>query len=124
METLQQIFGEQWADRGIPVVRQPSGLIADPGDGRVYLEWNPNLEDDLAGYRVYRAASGGAFGPVSAELVTTTEWIDSGLTNGQTYRYAVRAVNRAGEAGPDSNITTVQPRAIQAPVIEEGMTVV
>lgn len=38
----------------IPILREPSALIADAGDKKAYLEWNPNLEENLAGYHVYR----------------------------------------------------------------------
>lgn len=37
----------------------PSGLVATGDESRVLLDWDDNVEADLAGYRVYRSASSG-----------------------------------------------------------------
>ena len=100
--------GGDWAP---PVVRLPSGLIADAGDGKAYLEWNPNLEENLAGYLVYRQDGGaGAYKRISSKIITAPEFVDRGLKNGQVARYRVTAISRTGvESGRSrtylSNVT-------------------
>ncbi len=110
---------KQAITRDIPVVRPPSALIADPGDGKVYLEWNPNLEEELSGYRVFRNAGEGYL-QVTTRPILESSFIDSGLANGATYRYVVTSVNNAGEESPPSNEVVVNPALIPAPEIKEG----
>ncbi len=40
----------------------PAGLTAVAGVNSIELAWQPNTEEDLAGYQVYRSADGGARG--------------------------------------------------------------
>jgi len=62
----------------------------------VTLTWNPNPEDDLAEYRLYRNTA-----PSPAVLVATIPadietFADTGLVNGTVYYYRLTAVNAAG----------------------------
>src|ERR1039458_206195 len=80
-----------------PAVRNPSGLVADAGNGKAFLEWNPGLEENLAGYHVYRQdGAKGAYKRVTARLLAKPEFIDKGLKNGQSVRYRVTAVLKSG----------------------------
>jgi hypothetical protein len=75
----------------------PTGLTATPGDGQVALEWSAPVDDGgspILEYRVYR--DGGETPVHTTPDGTTTSWTDSGVTNGQTYAYVVRAVNETG----------------------------
>jgi fibronectin type 3 domain-containing protein len=81
----------------------PQNFAAVAGDTQVSLSWNANSETDLAGYNVYRAvASGGPYTKINASLVTSTSYSDSGLTNGTTYYYIVRAVDTSANESSDS----------------------
>lgn len=104
-----------------PAVRRPTGLVADVGNAKAYLEWNPGLEENLAGYRVYRKDGDQApFKRVTPKLLTTPEFVDSGLKNGQPIRYHVTAVLKAGlESGP-SNEAEVTPREMKSPEVSVG----
>ncbi len=104
-----------------PAVRRPSGLVADAGSGKAYLEWNPGLEQDLAGYRVYRKdGEQAAFKCVTPKLLTTPELVDRGLENGRTVRYYVTAALKTGlESGP-SNEAEVTPREVKPPEVSVG----
>jgi hypothetical protein len=82
----------------------PAGLRAVPGDGAVFLSWEPNVEPDLAGYRVYRRAEGEK-SPVllNDTLLTGITYTDAGAPRGKTCYYTVTAVDNAtppNESGP------------------------
>lgn len=82
----------------------PTGLAAvatAPADGTpaaVDLNWEPNLEANLAGYIVYRRQTAGdAWQRVSpAQPVTAPAFHDARVQPGQSYQYAVSAVDQAG----------------------------
>ena len=81
----------------IPVGLSTTDVPADQG-GALALTWTANTEPDLAGYRVYRAASEqGPWGaPIS--VPTTNSWTDDTATLGTTWYYAVSAVDSHGNA--------------------------
>ena len=90
----------------------PTGLVATAGDTVVDLSWEANTESDLAGYNVYRSeASSGPYNKVNAELITTTTYHDTGLTNGTTYYYVVTAVDNANNESTYSNEVSATPEA-------------
>jgi hypothetical protein len=84
------------AVRDIVAPAAPTGLAVLPQEGGIEVVWSPSPEHDLAGYRVYRAAPGGApvrLGEVSPE---TTTWLDGSAESGPLYSYSVTAVDRSG----------------------------
>ena len=82
----------------------PVSLVATAGDAVVTLDWADNTESDLAGYNVLRASSsGGPYNTVNGSVVIDSQFVDTGLTNNQTYYYVVTAVdNSANESAPAS----------------------
>jgi hypothetical protein len=104
-----------------PSIRPPSALTADAADSQAFLEWNPGLEDDLAGYRVYRRApQGSRFELVTPKPIERTTFTDTGLANALAYRYRVTSVLRGGKESDPSNEITVEPGAVAAPQVTEG----
>src|SRR3954447_2288260 len=89
----------------------PTGLAATAGDGTAALSWAANTESDLAGYNVYRGtASGGPYtGPLNSSLLTARTFNDTGLTNGTTYYYVVKAVDTSTNASGNSNQASATP---------------
>jgi hypothetical protein len=81
----------------------PSGLRASPAAGSVELSWDRNLEPDLAGYRVYRAASGGKFEKI-AELSQVPSYSDRAVESGKLYRYAVTAFDKSANESVQSAV--------------------
>ncbi|CUS33278.1 hypothetical protein COMA2_120158 [Candidatus Nitrospira nitrificans] len=70
----------------------------------VTLTWNANTESDLAGYKVYRATSSGAYGaPIAAIPGNTTSYIVTGLQSNTTYFFVVTAYDIAGNESAYSN---------------------
>ncbi|MBI3029149.1 MAG: hypothetical protein HYY64_06530 [Candidatus Rokubacteria bacterium] len=80
--------------------RPPDGLTATAGEGEVRLAWaaparlvDGSPAPPILGYEVLRGASAaGPFALVAPEPMAARDFTDRGLTNGQTYYYAVRAV--------------------------------
>jgi fibronectin type 3 domain-containing protein len=91
----------------------PTGLIATPGNTQVGLDWNDNSEPDLAGYNVYRSQTqGGPYTQVNVSLVSASDYIDPGLTNGTTYYYVVTAVDTASNESGGSAEASATPDAL------------
>jgi len=94
---------------GIP--GPPVKLIGIAGDSQAILLWQKDVINPPDYYAVYRRQSTDSdYGPPVANLYNfdEKEHVDSGLTNGVTYVYAVAAVNGFGE-GPKSSEITVTP---------------
>lgn len=79
----------------------PAGLTAEADGGAMTLLWDPNVEEDLAGYLILRGVAGGAtLNPLDATLNPLTErpvpnarYVDRAVTPGIRYVYAVVAVD-------------------------------
>jgi hypothetical protein len=115
-----------------PVLAAPTGLTATAGDQSVGLTWTDTANannPDLAGYNVYRSTTaGGPYTKVNAtpvpkdttSTINTTSFTDTGLTNGTTYFYVVRAVDKTtptpNESGPSNEVSaTPSMFALAAP---------
>jgi fibronectin type 3 domain-containing protein len=86
---------------------RPAGLRAVAAVGVVELTWDRNPEQDLAGYRVYRALGDGAYGLIAGP-VAAPGYSDREVKGGVKYRYAVGAVDRNGNESPPSEPTEVE----------------
>jgi fibronectin type 3 domain-containing protein len=87
----------------------PTGLTAILGANQVSLSWMPSAA--ATSYNVERATvSGGPYTTV-ASGVTSTNYTNTGLTNGVTYYYVVSASNTIG-TGPDSAEISVTPSTL------------
>jgi hypothetical protein len=66
----------------------------------VILSWTPSISDDVVGYRIYRKTDPAAsYIPLTATAQITTNVADLGVSAGQTYYYAVTAINADGVEG-------------------------
>ena len=80
----------------------PGALTVDPMDGGAGVSWGAASDDTgVTAYHVYRwvdAPTGAGYTPLPEKVATVTSgtsYTDSGLTNGTTYHYLVRAVDAA-----------------------------
>jgi hypothetical protein len=95
----------------------PTGLVAIPGDGQVVLSWDastPNGGKELLGYNIYRSQSPGPEISIQSVGPNTLTYTDTGLSNGQTYYYVVKARNEIGES-LQSNEVSATPVDIRPP---------
>ncbi len=108
-----------------------SAFTAEPGDGRLLLNWTSSAEEDISTFRIY--LSDVAFAKDDAELptlalvdedgadvdypldVTAGEPSSSqstsitGLANSSTYWVAIQAIDSAGNVGPLSDVLSASP---------------
>lgn len=68
----------------------------------VLVIWQPVLERDLAGYKIYRGSDNVTFLRIATVDSSTEQYFDSGLDNGATYYYAVTSFDRSGN---ESNLS-------------------
>src|SRR5262249_41017218 len=82
----------------------PTNLAATlPAATKIKLTWTAS--SGAASYNVLRGtATGGPYGTVATN-VTSTNYTDTGLTNGTTYYYVVTATNSAGTSGNSSEVS-------------------
>ena len=73
----------------------PTGLRVSAAPASVELSWERNTESDLAGYRIYRATSDGAFERI-AEVSQIPSYSDHAVEHGKSYRYAISAFDQTG----------------------------
>ena len=90
----------------------------------VCLEWNPNSEPDLAGYRIFHHVEGQdyIYESPSWEGTATTCCI-SGLFEGETYYFVARAYDtEALESGDSNEVSTyITPAHVNTPPAAPGM---
>ena len=87
----------------------PRNLLAEGGDGQVKLTWEAPENDGGSEIRDYEYRIDGKGRWISIGSIDTTHTV-TGLTNGTTYAFEVRAVNRIGKSF-SSNRAEATPEA-------------
>ena len=97
----------------------PRGVRSITGDGLVTVEWFPNGEQDLAGYKIWRDDDGDETFDLLAEVSSDASsdldrfsFVDEEVINGRTYSYAVSAIDYEGnesELSPEVVFDTPRP---------------
>jgi fibronectin type 3 domain-containing protein len=72
----------------------------------VALSWTASTSTGVIGYYVYRGASSDSLARLNSSPTAATQYTDSVVTDGQTYYYAVTAVNSSNEESTDSNVVS------------------
>ena len=101
---VSAIVGVTPTDTFPPAV--PVGLMAVAGVNSIELAWQPNTEDDLAGYQVYRSAAGGAPERIAGP-VDVPNFSDHTVEIGKKYSYTITAVDRTGNESAHSTAVEV-----------------
>ena len=105
--------------KAAPVAVQ--GLSAQSGLFRqVVLHWQPNPEPDIRGYEIFRGTIIDAVHTkIGRTEPQTTSYTDTGLNDGRTYWYQVRAIDRDGLIGKRSAV--IQATTKHPPKRPEGL---
>lgn len=91
----------------------PSGLaVAVSSASSLTLNWTDNSSDEL-GFKIERkTGAGGVYGQIDTTGAGITTYTDSGLTEGTTYTYRVRATNAGGDSAySNESSATIWPAA-------------
>ena len=92
---------------GAGVTSTPTPTPPAPVPHSVVLSWGPSVSS-VAGYRVYRD-DGSGFLPLTS-AIPNLSYTDAAVVSGNTYNYAVTAVDTAGIESPFSNeVTAIIP---------------
>jgi titin len=101
-----------------PVQVTPRGTPGAPGDfnvtGRdreVFLNWTAPADDgggSIMRYNIYRGLTEGTVELYFSPIGLRSEYLDTNITNGETYFYSVAAINMEGE-GAKTDIVEVKP---------------
>jgi fibronectin type 3 domain-containing protein len=92
---------------------EPINLQAIGDDSKVLLTWNSSSSDGgsaIANYTIYRGTSPGGE-TFLAMIGDVLSYLDSSVSNGQTYYFKVTATNAVGES-PQSNEASATPATI------------
>jgi len=92
----------------------PTNVVATPGDSSAHLTWTAPANNGGAAVTGYRISI--QPGADRADIGNVTSYTWTGLTNGSTYTFTVRALNGVGLSDPSapSNAVTPQAAATQA----------
>ncbi|HSD66465.1 MAG TPA: hypothetical protein VLF95_07180 [Vicinamibacteria bacterium] len=82
--------------RDIAAPAPPAGLAVLPREAGLEILWSPSAEADIAGYRVYREAPGGASVRIAEVGATRAAWLDETAERGVVYRYTATAFDQSG----------------------------
>jgi hypothetical protein len=93
-----------------PLVIALSGTGAVAASHTVSLSWTPG-SSTYSGFNVYRgASSGGPYTRVDTSMVSSTSYLDAGVSSGQTYYYVATEVDTTGtESGYSGEVSAVIP---------------
>jgi len=94
----------------------PIGLVATGTVDSIELSWTTNSEPDLAIYKVYRGDSASS----ATNLIATTEdssYVNSGLSAGETWRYAVSALDTFGNESALSSVISASTEELDASIL-------
>ena len=88
--------------RDITPPTAPAGIAIMKRAGGLEVIWSPSGEQDLAGYRVYRAGAGGQPTKLAELLPSQTSYLDASAQQGVPYSYTVTAFDQAGNQSAQS----------------------
>lgn len=101
LQGCSQGAGDQEGTSSTPPAHNPGPSPSPspaPSPGSAVLEWDPNIEPDLAGYRVYYGTTPGSYLQAKGHgiVVAGTSYTLTGLQSGTRYYFSVTAFDGAG----------------------------
>ena len=105
-------------ERDVEPPAVPLDIVARGAQGEVGLSWQAIVGDDVVGYDIWRGEGSDDLVPVATQ-VPNVVYRDRDLDPQIVYRYAVRAVDQAGNIGALSETILVQPDGLGMPVVPQ-----
>ncbi|HKZ63653.1 MAG TPA: BNR-4 repeat-containing protein [Thermoplasmata archaeon] len=81
--------------------RMPDGFRAVVAGSAISLSWNPNSEQDLSGYSLWRSGPSSGQQLIATVPAGVTSYVDAGRTDG-TWSYYLAANDRQGHSSPNA----------------------
>jgi hypothetical protein len=106
-----------YLDLELPTPAAPSGLAAQPGDAQVGVSWT--AAPGATGYYLRQSTRSGGPYQVIAANVSSLDFTQSGLNNGQLYFYTITATNSAGESLVSEVVSARPTSAVMPPLDSE-----
>jgi len=87
---------------------KPSIAAPEPSSARLAIFFAANKETDIAGYDIYRSTDPNLpqqqWTKLNQALLTRTTFQDERVESGKTYYYYIRAIDKAGNVSPPSEV--------------------
>jgi 2,4-dienoyl-CoA reductase-like NADH-dependent reductase (Old Yellow Enzyme family) len=94
-------------------------LTAEYKDGRVLLRWKAATDNDqMYGYQIFRGESGGPLAHFASTRAASARFEDPRVIGGETYAYAVRPYDLAGNRGDLSPTASVSVPHEHLPAVD------
>ena len=87
---------------------KPTGVTATAGHGQVTLSWDNPDNATITRWQVQQKEGSGSYGAwrdIPNSTASTTSHTVTGLTNGVSYSFRIRAVNAGGNGAPSDEVT-------------------
>lgn len=97
----------------LDIPNPPEAVVVTAGDGQVSVKWSPHHytgESPITGYNLYRLDANDNEVKLNTTPLTTTTFLDKGVSNNQEYLYMVTAINSVGESGKSLWVSAI-PRS-------------
>ncbi len=121
VKSIDNYYNEDTSDSPLQIqfgAAQPAPpyIAAVAGANQVMLIWNNSLITAQY-FNIYRSTQSGVYGaPVAYDVsFSTKNFTDTGLTNGTTYYYIVKAVNAMGEGPPSTEVSATPYTPLMVP---------
>jgi len=93
-----------------PPAKPALPTLTSVGNGEIHIQWTPNTEQDLKGYRLYRAENNDIYSNYHIIMDSTaTSYQDKQLEYTTTYYYRVSAYDFSGNESPKSDPVSGTP---------------
>lgn len=102
-------------------IATPRGLQTFSGIDHVYIVWEPNVERNLAGYRLERSETrNGPWVAVSTNLITGTNYTDNTVDTSRAWYYRLIAIGTNGQQSDPPEPVKAEPGKLRVwiPVID------
>jgi hypothetical protein len=89
----------------------PTGLSVVPDTGRLIIQWEPNPEDDILGYKIYRSIKGvkRSLALLTADYFEENQFIDTLPRNARNdFSYAVMALDKSLNESKRSKLVSMK----------------